>query len=111
MVAYSDLPSNWLAARGLFAYARLDDSQDNESLFDPAKQSAYPPPAGIGNTYVVFIIGETTHWDHMVLLGHERDTTPKFSHEKNLAAFRWHSCDTSTKFSLYVHVCKSMALQ
>lgn len=100
LVAHSYLPSNWLAALGLFAYTRLDESQDNESLFDPAKQFTYIPPAGIDDTYVVFIIGETTRWDHMGLLGYERDTTPKLSHEKNLVAFRGHSCDTSTKLSL-----------
>lgn len=41
LVAHSYLPSNWLAALGLFAYTRLDESQDNESLFDPAKQFTY----------------------------------------------------------------------
>ncbi|PVZ75817.1 kdo(2)-lipid A phosphoethanolamine 7''-transferase, partial [Listeria monocytogenes] len=50
--------------------------------------------------YVVFIIGETTRWDHMGLLGYDRNTTPKLAQEKNLAAFRGESCDTATKLSL-----------
>ena len=58
------------------------------------------PPADIDDTYVVFIIGETTRWDHMGMLGYERDTTPRLSKEKNLVAFRGESCDTATKLSL-----------
>lgn len=49
---------------------------------------------------MVFVIGETTRWDHMGLLGYARDTTPKLAKEKNLVAFRGESCDTSTKLSL-----------
>ncbi|ATA25878.1 phosphoethanolamine transferase [Brenneria goodwinii] len=100
VVAHSYLPSNWLSALGLFAYTKYDENQDEENLFDPGKQFTYIPPKGIDDTYVVFIIGETTRWDHMGLLGYERDTTPKLSKEKNLVAFRGQSCDTSTKLSL-----------
>ncbi len=100
VIAHSYLPINWMAALGLFTYARLDESQDNASLFDPSKHFTYIPPAGIDDTYVVFIIGETTRWDHMGILGYPRDTTPKLSNEKNLVAFRGRSCDTSTKLSL-----------
>jgi KDO II ethanolaminephosphotransferase len=49
---------------------------------------------------MVFVIGETTRWDHMGMLGYDRDTTPKLSKEKNLVAFRGESCDTATKLSL-----------
>ncbi|WP_313159115.1 kdo(2)-lipid A phosphoethanolamine 7''-transferase, partial [Mixta calida] len=69
-------------------------------LLDPAKKFTYVAPPGIDDTYVVFVIGETTRWDHMGLLGYERDTTPKLSHEKNVVAFRGESCDTATKLSL-----------
>lgn len=100
LVAHSYLPSNWLAALGLFAYTQLDETQDSETLMDPTKKFTYLPPAGIDDTYVVFIIGETTRWDHMGLLGYTRDTTPKLSQERNLVAFRGKSCDTSTKLSL-----------
>ncbi|MFC0226097.1 kdo(2)-lipid A phosphoethanolamine 7''-transferase [Serratia aquatilis] len=100
VVAHSYLPSNWLSALGLFAYTRYDESQDKANLLDPVKNFTYVAPAGIDDTYVVFIIGETTRWDHMGLLGYPRDTTPKLSQEKNLVAFRGESCDTSTKLSL-----------
>ncbi|XNM74421.1 sulfatase-like hydrolase/transferase [Escherichia coli] len=39
----------------------------------------------------MFIIGETTRWDHMGIFGYERNTTPKLAQEKNLAAFRGYS--------------------
>ncbi|MDX5629923.1 MULTISPECIES: kdo(2)-lipid A phosphoethanolamine 7''-transferase [unclassified Brenneria] len=100
VVAHSYLPSNWLSALGLFAYTKYDENQDEANLFDPGKHFTYLPPTGIDDTYVVFIIGETTRWDHMGLLGYERDTTPLLSKEKNLVAFRGKSCDTSTKLSM-----------
>ncbi|MCA6917244.1 kdo(2)-lipid A phosphoethanolamine 7''-transferase [Pectobacterium versatile] len=100
VVAHSYLPSNWLSALGLFAYTKYDENQDSSNLFDPAQHFTYVPPKGIDDTYVVFIIGETTRWDHMGLLGYERDTTPKLSKEKSLVAFRGQSCDTSTKLSM-----------
>ncbi|NQF22274.1 DUF882 domain-containing protein, partial [Enterobacter hormaechei] len=46
------------------------------------------------------VIGETTRWDHMGILGYDRDTTPKLAQEKNLVAYRGYSCDTATKLSL-----------
>ncbi|UYA62535.1 Kdo2-lipid A phosphoethanolamine transferase EptB [Pectobacterium sp. F1-1] len=100
VVAHSYLPSNWLSALGLFAYTKYDESHDSSNLFDPAQHFTYVPPKGIDDTYVIFIIGETTRWDHMGLLGYERDTTPNLSKEKNLVAFRGQSCDTSTKLSM-----------
>ncbi|WP_413739295.1 kdo(2)-lipid A phosphoethanolamine 7''-transferase [Sodalis sp. RH21] len=100
VIAHSYLPVNWMAALGLFAYTHFDESQDNDSLLDPAKKFTYVPPAGIDDTYVIFVIGETTRWDHMGMMGYNRDTTPKLSREKNLVAFRGQSCDTSTKLSL-----------
>ena len=100
VVAHSYLPSNWIAALGLFAWTKFDEEMDGAELLDPAKQFTYVAPPGIDDTYVVFVIGETTRWDHMGLLGYERDTTPKLSKEKNLVAFRGESCDTATKLSL-----------
>lgn len=100
VVAHSYLPSNWLAAVGLFAWTRIDETLDSQELLDPAKKFTYVAPPGIDDTYVVFVIGETTRWDHMGLLGYDRDTTPKLSKEKNLVAFRGESCDTATKLSL-----------
>ena len=100
IVAHSYLPSNWLAAVGLFAWTHIDESVDGNELLDPAKKFTYVAPPGIDDTYVVFVIGETTRWDHMGMLGYNRDTTPKLSKEKNLVAFRGESCDTATKLSL-----------
>lgn len=100
VVASSYLPSNWVSALGLYAWAKVDESGENKSLLNPAKKFSYVAPDNIEDTYVVFIIGETTRWDHMGMLGYERDTTPKLSQEKNLVAFRGESCDTATKLSL-----------
>ncbi|XGI79252.1 kdo(2)-lipid A phosphoethanolamine 7''-transferase [Enterobacter hormaechei] len=101
VVANSYLPSNWLSALGLYAWAQADESSDVKSLINPLKKFTYQLPAdGIDDTYVVFVIGETTRWDHMGIFGYERNTTPKLAQEKNLAAFRGYSCDTATKLSL-----------
>lgn len=100
IVAHSYLPSNWLAAVGLFTWTRVHETLDSQELLDPAKKFSYVAPPGIDDTYVVFVIGETTRWDHMGILGYDRDTTPKLSKEKNLVAFRGQSCDTATKLSL-----------
>lgn len=101
VVANSYLPSNWVSSLGLYAWAQVDESSDNKSLINPAKKFTYTAPANdLDDTYVVFIIGETTRWDHMGILGYDRDTTPKLAQEKNLAAYRGYSCDTATKLSL-----------
>lgn len=100
VVANSYLPSNWLSALGLYAWAQVDESSDNKSLMNLAKKFTYVAPKNLDDTYVVFIIGETTRWDHMGIFGYERNTTPRLAQEKNLAAFRGYSCDTATKLSL-----------
>lgn len=100
VVANSYLPSNWLSALGLYAWAQVDESSDNKSLMNPATAFSWVAPNDIDDTWVVFIIGETTRWDHMGLLGYSRNTTPKLAQEKNLVAFRGYSCDTATKLSL-----------
>lgn len=100
VVASSYLPSNWLAALGLYAWAQVDESTDKRSLLSPTQKFTYVEPKDNNDTLVVFIIGETTRWDHMGMLGYGRDTTPKLAQEKNLAAFRGTSCDTATKLSL-----------
>ncbi|EHA8172985.1 kdo(2)-lipid A phosphoethanolamine 7''-transferase [Salmonella enterica] len=100
VVANSYLPSNWLSALGLYAWAQVDESSDNNSLINPARKFTYVAPKDGDDSYVVFIIGETTRWDHMGIFGYERNTTPRLAQEKNLAAFRGYSCDTATKLSL-----------
>lgn len=100
VIAHSYLPSNWLSALGLFTWTHIEESLNASERFDPATAFTWNEPEGMKDTYVVFVIGETTRWDHMGLLGYERDTTPKMSQEKNLVAFRGESCDTATKLSL-----------
>ena len=100
VVAHSYLPSNWVSALAIFGWSRFTEDVMARSLFYPAKHFSYQAPEGIDDTYVVFVIGETTRWDHLGLLGYSRDTTPKLSKEANLVAFRGQSCDTATKLSL-----------
>ena len=100
VLANSYLPSNWVSALSLYGWTQIDESFDTKELIDPAKKFTYVAPEGIDDTYVVFIIGETTRWDHMGLFGYGRDTTPELAKEKNLVAFRGYSCDTATKLSL-----------
>lgn len=82
-MANSYLPSNWLSALGLYARAQVDESSDNNSLINPAGKFTYVAPKDGDDTYVVFIIGETTRWDHMGIFGYERNTTPKLAQEKS----------------------------
>lgn len=100
VLAHTYSPSNWLTALGLFIYTQYHEYFHQIQLFDPSKYFTYVAPRDIDETYVIFIIGETTRWDHMGLLGYDRDTTPYLSKEKNLVAFRGISCDTTTKLSL-----------
>ena len=99
-VAHSFLPSNWLSSLGIFTWSRLNEDVFSESLIDPAERFHYIAPKSLDDTYVVFVIGETTRWDHMGIFGYSRDTTPNLAKESNLAAFRGVSCDTATKLSL-----------
>ena len=100
VLANSYLPSNWVSALGLYGWTQIDESTDTRELFDPTKKFTYVAPKDIDDTYMVFIIGETTRWDHMGLFGYGRNTTPGLAKEKNLVAFRGYSCDTATKLSL-----------
>lgn len=98
-IANSYLPFNWLTALGMLAFQELKNSVDAKTLFDPAQHFAYQMP-DMSETYVVFVIGETTRSDRMSLFGYEKPTTPHLQAEKNLFAFRGQSCDTATKLSL-----------
>ncbi|MFU0922331.1 kdo(2)-lipid A phosphoethanolamine 7''-transferase [Kluyvera sichuanensis] len=100
VLANSYLPSNWVAALGLYGWTQVDESTSTRELLNPTKEFTYVAPKDIDDTYMVFIIGETTRWDHMGLFGYERNTTPGLAKEKNLVAFRGYSCDTATKLSL-----------
>ena len=100
VLANSYLPTNWVSALSLYGWTQVDETFDTKEFIDPTKKFTYVAPEGLDDTYVVFIIGETTRWDHMGLFGYERNTTPELEKEKNLVAFRGYSCDTATKLSL-----------
>ncbi len=46
-------------------------------------------PQNVDDTYVVFIIGETTRWDHMGIFGYERNTTPKLAQGEKSGGIPW----------------------
>ncbi|KYI90979.1 hypothetical protein AIZ10_23315, partial [Salmonella enterica subsp. enterica serovar Typhimurium] len=73
---------------------------DNNSLISPARKLTKVAPKEGDDTYVVIIIGEPTRWDHMGIIGYERNTTTKLAQEKNLAEIRGKSSDTATKLTI-----------
>lgn len=99
-LSYAFLPTNWIIPLFQYGITRYDDTFNNQQLFNPADHFTYQPSKVNDDVYVVFIIGETARWDHMGLLGYERETNPLLTQEKNLVAFRGISCDTATKLSL-----------
>ncbi|EMD6371286.1 TPA: kdo(2)-lipid A phosphoethanolamine 7''-transferase [Morganella morganii] len=99
-LSYSYLPTNWIVPLVQYAVVKYDDAFNEIDLFDPADEFTYTPAPQNDDLYVVFVIGETARWDHMQLLGYERETTPLLSADKNVIAFKGQSCDTSTKLSL-----------
>lgn len=100
VIAHSYLPTNWLAGLALYSYQQIHEEQTAQQLFDPTKHFTYQASPAMDELYVVFVIGETTRWDHMGLFGYDRATTPLLAQEKNLIALRGTSCDTATKLSL-----------
>ncbi len=100
MLAHSYLPSNWISGLATHVYQLLGEARADQVLFDPAAHFDYQAPASADDLIVVFVIGETTRWDHMGLLGYARDTTPLLAQEPNLVALAGTSCDTATKLSL-----------
>lgn len=100
IIAHSYVPTNWIASLALYTHQQLNEEQNAQHLFDPSKHFSYQASAAMDDLYVVFVIGETTRWDHMGLFGYERNTTPLLAQEKNLIALRGSSCDTATKLSL-----------
>ena len=100
IIAHSYLPTNWIASLAIYAHQLSKEEKSSKQLFDPSKQFTYQPSKSMDDLFVVFVIGETTRWDHMGLFGYERDTTPLLAQEPNLIALRGTSCDTATKLSL-----------
>lgn len=100
VIAHSYLPTNWIASLAIYGYQIGKEDTTAKQLFDPSKHFTYQQTSALDDLFVVFVIGETTRWDHMGLFGYERDTTPLLSQEPNLIALRGTSCDTATKLSL-----------
>ncbi|HSC68321.1 MAG TPA: phosphoethanolamine transferase domain-containing protein, partial [Cellvibrio sp.] len=74
IIAHSYLPSNWIASLAIYAHQLSKEETSSKELFDPSKQFTYQPSQSMDDLFVVFVIGETTRWDHMGLFGYERDT-------------------------------------
>ena len=64
--------------------AQADESSDVKSLINNQKFTYRAPADGLDDTYVVFVIGETTRWDHMGILGYDRDTTRNWRRKRIL---------------------------
>jgi KDO II ethanolaminephosphotransferase len=104
VVANSYLPSNWISALGLYAWAQVDESSDNKSLMNPAKKFTYERqkismiptssllsvkrPAGI-----IWVFSAITVIPRQTGAG------------ENLVAYRGYSCDTATKLSCAACLC------
>ena len=100
-IAHTYLPSNWISGLGLHLYQLQNEARNGAApLFDPAQHFRYAAAAPMDDTYVVFVLGETTRHDHMSLFGYPRETTPWMEKEKNLVALKGVSCDTATKLSM-----------
>ena len=104
LAAHTYVPSNWVAGLGMSASSAWDSWASKDQKTDPAAQFQYSLNASAGNAVddlvVVFVIGESARSSNFGLLGYERPTTPFLAAEKNLAAFKATSCNTSTKLSL-----------
>jgi KDO II ethanolaminephosphotransferase len=100
VIAHSYLPTNWIAGLSSHIYQQIHERNTANQLFNPAQHFTYHANKSMDDLILVFVIGETTRWDHMGLLGYQRNTTPQLSAEKNLVALRGESCDTATKLSL-----------
>ncbi len=100
IIAHSYLPTNWIAGLASYLYQQINEHNVSHLLLNPADHFTYQADSAIKDLYLVFVIGETTRWDHMGLLGYSRNTTPQLSKEKNLIALKGESCDTATKLSL-----------
>lgn len=101
IMAHSYVPTNWISGVALYGMESANAlSVDSTSLLVPSRTFNYQASSTMDDTYVVFVIGETTRHDHLGILGYTRDTTPLLSKETNLVALRGQACDTATKLSL-----------
>jgi KDO II ethanolaminephosphotransferase len=100
LAAHTYVPSNWVAGLGMSASSAWDNWTNKDSKIDPAAKFQYNLNALADDVVVVVVIGESARSSNFGLLGYERPTTPLLAAEKNLAAFKATSCNTSTKLSL-----------
>ena len=104
LAAHTYVPSNWVAGLGMSASSAWDSWASKDEKVDPAEKFQYSLNAladvAANDVVVVVVIGESARSSNFGLLGYERPTTPFLAAEKNLAAFKATSCNTSTKLSL-----------
>jgi KDO II ethanolaminephosphotransferase len=104
LAAHTYVPSNWVAGLGMSASNAWDSWANKDQKTDPALKFQYSLNALaddiVDDLVVVVVIGESARSSNFGLLGYERPTTPLLAAEKNLAAFKATSCNTSTKLSL-----------
>jgi KDO II ethanolaminephosphotransferase len=104
LAAHTYVPSNWVAGLGMSASSAWDSWASKDAKVDPAVKFQYSlsalADATVDDLVVVVVIGESARSSNFGLLGYERPTTPFLTVEKNLAAFKSTSCNTSTKLSL-----------
>ncbi len=104
LAAHTYVPSNWVAGLGMSASSAWDSWASKDQKIDPAVKFQYSLNAlandVVDDLVVVVVIGESARSSNFGLLGYERPTTPFLATEKNLAAFKATSCNTSTKLSL-----------
>ena len=100
LAAHTYVPSNWVAGLGMSASNAWDSWANKDLKIDPAVKFQYSLNALADDVILVVVIGESARSSNFGLLGYERSTTPLLAAEKNLAAFKATSCNTSTKLSL-----------
>lgn len=110
-IAHAYVPSNWMVATAMVLHSRAQEARAASELIEPARLFDYRPSVALSDLHVVLVIGETARYDRMGLLGHVRPTTPRLASDPGVAAFRAHSCDTSTKLSLACMFVRQEAVQ
>ena len=100
LAAHTYVPSNWVAGLGMSASNAWDSWANKDLKIDPALKFQYSLNALADDVILVVVIGESARSSNFGLLDYERSTTPLLAAEKNLAAFKATSCNTSTKLSL-----------
>jgi KDO II ethanolaminephosphotransferase len=100
LAAHTYVPSNWVAGLGMSASSAWDNWVTKDLKVDPAAKFQYSLNSLAEDVVVVVVIGESARSANFGLLGYERPTTPLLAAQKNLAAFKATSCNTSTKLSL-----------